>query len=482
MITISAHRRHGLFQSVALAVRRHGLIQPETGVLVALSGGPDSVALLTALNDLRDSGRVRGLSLHAAHVNYGLRGTESDEDEAFVVELGRQLAIPVHVERANLSRIRGASLQAQARNCRYSFFDRLCQAYGLSTIATGHTADDQAETILMWLIRGCGAKGLCGIPIMREGKIIRPLLHVGREEILDYLALCQLGYRSDSSNTQKTYQRNRIRHDLLPMLQAFNPRVIQALARTAEILKQDEALLLDVERTQWSAIVMESAPGRVVLDCRELAKSPLGLQRRLVRRAWEAVRGTAAGLTFPHVTSVLQYSGARSGGGSLKLTRGICASRSGDHLIIEADHRKGSCAGLSGPSWADGLRLPVPGSVALGGGRRLRADVLTAEETESTRADGRLSLMIGADEGQGPLIVRGRLPGDWFCPIGMGGRRKKLQDFFVDQKVPRHRRAQVPLVSSTAGIVWVAGYRGDERFRPLPRTSRIVRLSLVEEV
>ena len=482
MITIPAHRRHGLFQSVALAVRRHRLIQAETGVLVALSGGPDSVALLAVLNDLRDSGRVRGLSLHAAHVNYGLRGAESDQDEAFVVELGRQLAIPVHVERAELRHVRGASLQAQARNCRYSFFDQLCQTYGLSTIATGHTADDQAETILMWLIRGCGSKGLAGIPIMREGRIIRPLLHVAREEILDYLARCQLGYRCDSSNAQKTYQRNRIRHDLLPTLRAFNPRVIQALARTAEILKQDEALLVEVEGTQWSATVIESAPGRLVLDCRELAKSPLSLQRRLVRRAWQAVRGTAAGLTFCHVTVVLHLVG-RTGSGNVDLPDGIWACRSGDHLIIESDHRGGSRACSSAaPSWADGIRLAVPGSVALGEGRRLRADVLSPKEAETTQSNGRSSFTIGVDERQGMLIVRKRQPGDWFCPIGMGGRRKKLQDFFVDQKVARHRRDQVPLVSSSAGIVWVAGYRGDERFRSEPRTSRMVRLSLVEEV
>jgi tRNA(Ile)-lysidine synthase len=478
MTTISAHRRHGLFQSVALAVRRHGLIQAETGVLVALSGGPDSVALLAVLNDLRDSGRVRGLSIHAAHVNYGLRGTESDDDEAFVVELGRQLAIPVHVQRANLGRGRGASLQAQARNCRYGFFEQLCRSYGLSTIATGHTADDQAETILMWLIRGCGAKGLCGIPIMREGRIIRPLLHVGREEILDYLALCQLGCRSDSSNAQRTYQRNRLRHDLLPMLRAFNPRVIQSLARTAEILKQDEALLLEVERTQWSAILIESAQGRLLLDCRELANCPVGLKRRLVRRAWEGVRGTAAGLTFRHVNSMVRLV-VRTGDGSLDLPDGLAAVRRGNHLIIVSAHRKDS---RRDPSWGDGIRLAIPGSVALGEGRRLCADVLSPAEAERTRPDGRSSFTIGADEGQWPLIVRKRQPGDWFCPTGMGGRRKKLQDFFVDQKVARHRRDQVPLVLAPSDIVWVGGYRGDERFRPQSGTSTIVRLSLVEEV
>jgi tRNA(Ile)-lysidine synthase len=308
------------------------------------------------------------------------------------------------------------------------------------------------------------------------------LLHVGREEILDYLGLCGLEYRSDSSNAKKTYQRNRIRHDLLPTLRAFNPRVIQALARTAEILKQDEALLLEVERTQWSTMVIESVPGRLVLDCRELAKSPVGLQRRLVRRAWQAVRGTAAGLTFRHVTAVLHLV-VGTGDRSLDLPDGMCAARRGHHLAMESDPRRGLCPSPSaGPTWADGTWLAIPGVVDLDQGRRLCADVLSPEAAERTQSDGPFSFTMDADAVQGALIVRNRRPGDWFCPIGMGGRRKKLQDFFVDQKVARHRRDQVPVVLSSDKIVWVAGYRGDERFRAHPQTSKIVMLSLVDEV
>jgi tRNA(Ile)-lysidine synthase len=478
MTTLAAYRRRGLFSRVFLEVRREGLIPAHTGLLVALSGGPDSVALLAVLRDLAESGRVPGLRLHAAHVNYGLRGAESDEDEAFVAELGRQFGVPVHVERAELGHLRGASLQAQARKWRYNFFDQVCRAHGLSAIATGHTADDHAETILMWLIRGCGSKGLAGIPRMREGRIIRPLLHINRQEILDYLSSCRLTYRSDSSNAKKTYQRNRIRHDLLPIVRAFNPRVIQALARTAEILTQDEALLEKMEQTQWSAMVIESGPGRLVLDCAALATSPLGLQRRLVRRAWQAIRGTAAGLTFRHVTSVLHLV-VRTGDGSLDLPDGLCAVRRGDHLIVESDRRG---IRYAGPHWVDGMRLAIPGSVALDQGCRLCAEVLSRDEAEECLSDDRSSFTLDADEVQDALIVRRRRPGDWFCPIGMGGRRKKLQDFFVDQKVARHRRDQVPLVLAPGGIVWVGGYRGDERFRPQSRTSRRVRLSLVEEV
>ena len=156
MATISARRHQSFVRRVRVEVQRQGLIPANAGVLVAVSGGPDSVGLLAVLQELGHSRHLPGLTLHAAHMNYGLRGRESDEDAAFVSRLGIQLGIPVHVERADLDGLRGTSLQARARQCRYAFFEQLCRSHGLSHIATGHTADDQAETILMWLLRGCG--------------------------------------------------------------------------------------------------------------------------------------------------------------------------------------------------------------------------------------------------------------------------------------------------------------------------------------
>jgi tRNA(Ile)-lysidine synthase len=330
----------------------------------------------------------------------------------------------------------------------------------------------------MWLLRGCGPKGLGGIPIMREGRIIRPLLHVRRPEILDYLATRALTYRSDSSNAKRIYQRNRIRHDLLPQLQAFNPRFVETLVHTAELLRQEAVLLEEIEQARWSALLIESTPGRVVLDREGFAQTSAALQRRLVRRAWKVVRGTSAGLTYRHVASVLEQFVARTGEASVNLPGGICAGRLRNRVIMEFDHRQPVD---DDPPWAAGVPLPVPGSVALGQGWRVRAEVAShSPEAEDVGPD-RSSFTMCADVSQTTLIVRRRLPGDWFCPTGMAGRRKKLQDFFVDQKVPRHRRDQVPLVVAPGGIVWVGGYRGDERFRSRSHTSKSVRLFLEEE-
>src|SRR5438132_3502630 len=356
MATIAARRQHAFVRRVGVEMQRQGLIPANARVLVAVSGGPDSVGLLAVLQELGHSRHIPGLVLHVAHMNYCLRGRESDEDAAFVSRLGTQWGIPVHVERADLDGLRGTSLQAHARQCRYAFFERLCRSHGLSHIATGHTADDQAETILMWLLRGCGPKGLGGIPIMREGRIIRPLLHVRRPEILNYLATRALIYRSDSSNAKKMYQRNRIRHDLLPKLQAFNPRLVEALARTAELLREEAVFLEEVEQARWSAILIESTPGRVVLDGEGFARTPPALQRRLLRRAWKAVRGTSAGLTYRHVASVLHQFVARTGDASVNLPGGISAGRLRNRVIMESADRQPVD---DDPSWASGVPLPV---------------------------------------------------------------------------------------------------------------------------
>jgi tRNA(Ile)-lysidine synthase len=469
-------QRHPLFHRIALAVQRQSLILPRTGLLVAVSGGPDSVCLLAVLDELRTSGWVPELTLHIAHVNYGLRSTESDQDEEFVRELGHQLGLPVHCERVRLQHGTATSLQAEARAARYAIFEQLCRRHGLAAVATGHTADDQAETLLLWLLRGSGLKGLAGIPMTREGWVIRPLLHERRADLLDYLAARGLGYRTDSSNMKSLYQRNRIRRELLPQLHGYNPRIVETLARTSEILAEDAALLDEIERDRWSRVALQNGGGRVVLDCQQLAAFPLSLQRRLIRRAWTTLHGTSTGLTLRHVTTVLQKILAGTTDSRLDLPGGVCVFRKAGQMIVE-DSRLRACQ--KAIAWSEGIVLPVPGEVVLGKDRSMCADLVGSEgglnpghQTDPWRIE------IDAAQAEA-LVVRSWRPGDWFCPTGMGGRRKKLQDFFVDQKVPRESRHRVPLVVAPAGIVWVVGYRGDERFQLRSESVSKVVLSVV---
>jgi tRNA(Ile)-lysidine synthase len=469
---------HPVLRYVTQAVRRKKLLRPGDRVLVAVSGGPDSVCLLAALHEMGERGLLPGSDLRIAHVNYGLRGDESEKDEAFVRELGARLKVPVSCERVRLTPRSGGTLQIRARDARYAFFARMLREHGLTAVATGHTADDQAETVLLWLLRGSGTGGLAGIPETREGRIIRPLLGVTRQQILDYLASRGLHYRSDVSNETPMYRRNRVRHEVLPVLRALNPRIVEALARGADVLAADAALLDEIERERWRAVATEASSGRVVLDGDRLGAEPLGLQRRLVRRALATVRGSSAGLTFRHVSDILERVVEGSHGTGLNLPGGVRVARD-RHLVVMEDGGSRSMGDAHG-EWTTGVPFPVPGEVRVGPGSLRLLAVEGMRQPIGAAADPAVFVVDG-DRLGGPLSVRNWRRGDWFCPSGMGGHRKKLQDFFVDRKVPRRVRGRVPLVVAPDGIVWVAGYRGDERFAARPSTARPLTLSFVGE-
>lgn len=345
----------------------------------------------------------------------------------------------------------------------------------MTAVATGHTADDQAETVLLWLMRGAGTNGLTGIPVKRGGDIIRPLLGVTRQRVLEYLAFRGMSYRSDSSNGTLVYRRNRIRQEVLPSLRSLNPRIVEVLARGADILAGDAAALNEIEQGRWGTIAKDASAGLVVLDGDRLAAEPLGLQRRLVRRALAAALGGPAGLTFRHVSDILERVVAGVHGAGLNLPGGLRVQR--DHARIVMEYGERSSGGSSLSELAPDMPLPVPGEIRIGhGGRRLLA---TGGVHGSP--DGRTAFVVDGARLGGLLSVRSWRRGDWFCPFGMRGRRKKLQDFFVDRKVDRKMRGGIPLVVSPSGIVWVAGYRGDERFAAGPDTSHPVTLSIAED-
>lgn len=471
MKTLRNRAVHPVLRQVVEAVRRQRLIQAGDRVLVAVSGGADSVCLLTLLQEARERALLPGIELRIAHVNYGLRGDESEGDDAFVRELGTRLGVPVNCERVRLLPKSGGTLQSRAREARYAFFGRLLREHGMTGVATGHTVEDQAETVLLWLMRGAGTGGLAGIPARRCGGIIRPLLGVTRQQVLDYLECRGMSYRADSSNGTVVYRRNRIRQEVLPALRALNPCIAEVLARGADILAADAAVLNEIEDERWRTVAKEVSSGCVVLDGERLALEPLGLQRRLVRRALAVVRQGQAGLTFRHVNDILERVLEGVHGAGLNLPGGLRVRRNRDLLMMEQGGRQGEDGFRT--KLTSGILLQVPGEVTLGDGRRLLA-VAGGQDLP----DGRAVFVVDGDRLGGALFVRNWERGDWFCPLGMGGHRKKLQDFFVDLKVDRMMRGGIPLVVAPAGIVWVAGCRGDERFAAGSGTTRPVTLSI----
>lgn len=441
---------------------------PGGRVLVALSGGPDSVALTYLLREIESRGELHVAG--AAHLNHALRDA-AGEDEAFCRELAETLSLPFRAETADvraLAQTLRISLEDAGRKARYGFLHRAAGELGADVIATGHTRDDQAETFLLRLIRGAGPRGLAGIfPV--SGRVVRPLLEIRRDDLRAYLVSCQRSYREDESNLDLTVPRNRVRHGLLPYLQReFSPGIVEVLAREAELARQDEEYLARkaIETADSSVLTSRTGAGlpAVELDRKALASLHPALASRVARHALALASDRFIG--FDHVERLLDFARDPDRTGELTLP--------GCRVVI----RRGSIevGGQPPQPFANSFRfqLSIPGEVALvAQGWAVSAQPLDEEHSGSGSADKpvgreqpRLSVSVQSGRLPLPLAVRSRRPGDWFRPLGLGGRRRKLQDFLVDRKIPRERRDLLPLVvDGEDRIVWVVGESLAEDFR-----------------
>lgn len=452
-----------LLTQLIRTVRQHGLFMPGQHLLVAVSGGPDSMALLSLLHRLVQSWR---LTLTVVHCNYGLRGTESDGDESFVDEFCQARHLPLVIHRPTLAtRRQRASLQAAARDARYDFMKQLAHEVEADRIAVGHTANDQAETVLMWLLRGAGMAGLAGMPYVREDRVIRPLLASTRQEVLAYLEREGLTYRRDSSNAKPHYHRNRIRQELLPVVTKLAPAAVRLLQRHADVVREDERYLTDVTSDLVRRLVSLDSRGEQRVDRQAFIVLSVALQRRLVRailRTYDA-EGRASSLRL--VESVRQVVLTGKNGAQLSLRQARVILEQGSVRFCPADEVRTAEAG-SGVAQGESLRLSVPSTVYWAGtNQQIHAEYMLrrAAEQGGTMSSSHRAV-FDADRCSEPLMVRSWRAGDRFVPQGMKGNSKKLQDFFTDQKVPRPRRAVLPVLVAPEGILWVVGMRQDERF------------------
>jgi tRNA(Ile)-lysidine synthase len=463
--------RPSLVRRVAGMVRKTKLFQQGDRILVAVSGGPDSIALLSVLRALAPSWN---LSLWAVHFNYGFRGTESNEDARFVAHLCDRLEVTLVSEIIDLSEIRLSrrkrSLQEAAREARYTAMLRIGASLGANKIALGHTADDQAETLLMWMLRGSGAAGLSGIPPARDSLFIRPLLEVSRADVLAYLKAEDMAFREDSSNATPLYLRNRVRHELLPALKRFNPSIVPVLKRQAQILREEDGWLEQVTAEHLMHLMCEERSGDLLVDRDGLLILPVALQRRVLRALVRRTSGLTKGPTFGAVEAVLARVVHGRSGAAL-VVQGSQVSREYSRLRFRPSRLL-----TSGQSATPAeVPLPIPSMQCWPPtGQLIRTSLMHSgtysQEEILTRS--RNLAVFDADRLTPALVVRAWKPGDVFQPFGMGGRQKKLQDYFADIKLSRDERRQVPLVVAPEGILWVGGHRTDHRFRVTSETRR----------
>ena len=447
--------------TVARTIRRHRLIGDGDRVAAAVSGGSDSVALAWLLKELapETGAPLAGL----IHVNHQLRGAESDADEQFCRDLAVRLDVPIDVRRrdvAAMARAQRVSLETAARIARYDCFREAAPSLGATAIATGHTEDDQAESVLLRLLRGAGTRGLSGIRV-RRGQYVRPLLEVRREALQHHLRSLGEPWREDASNADPAIIRNRIRHELVPVLRDIAPGGVRALARLARLASDDEEFLTVTANEKGETLVLSNSEAaadtrHLAADAAAFGRLPAALGRRLARQFAEKV-APGVNLSAHHLEAVCELAATDKPGGRLDLP-GLAVSKQGGRLKFAA---AGSRTPDARQPWPR-RPLPVPGMVIVPeAGVTIEARAAGAHE----RYEGGLCVVIPADTVATPLYVRNRLPGDRFRPLGAPGRRK-LQDVLVDRKVPRQERDTVPIViDANDEIVWVAGVAMAERCR-----------------
>jgi tRNA(Ile)-lysidine synthase len=456
-----------LVDAVRAAVARHRLWEPGVRVLVAVSGGPDSVALLHALACLRAEQR---LALIVAHVHHGLR-PEADRDAEFVCELAARLDCPVAVERVRVASRPGRSPEIAARAARYAALARAARAAGAARIATAHTADDQVETVLMRLLQGAGPRGLAGIPPVR-GRVVRPLLAVDRAAVLAHLQAHGLPFVEDATNRDVTIPRNRIRHELLPLLAAHGwPAVPAALARTA-VASRELVEALDGLLAPRVAALVRPALGGLRLELAPLAGLPPGAVKSALRLALVEVGRrpeVAAGLRAVHLERLAVLLAAPVGARA-RLPGGLVVERARDHLWVAGPHAGDAPVPVS-----------VPGTTRLPGrGARLVAES-TAVDGEAVPA-GAEEIWLDAGALPGALAVRPRRPGDRLVPFGQD-RPVRVAGLLAAAGIARGARGRWPLLVTPGpdveSVLWVIGVRRSVAAPVTPETRAVVRVRLL---
>lgn len=457
-----------LIQRVRRYVAQHALWTVDTRVVAAVSGGSDSVALFHLMQQLALAGDCRLAGL--VHLHHHIRGDAADGDAAFCRDLAARAGVPAVISDADvpaLARGAGVSLEVAGRDARQQFYLDAQATLRASRVAVAHTRDDQAETVLLRLVRGAGPAGLSGIAPRRD-HLVRPLLEISRAELQAYLGEMGEPWREDATNADCAIPRNLIRQEVLPRLRKLNAQADAALARTADILRTDAAFLDGLANDAVTRLVrIEEASRRVVVDATGLAKLPAAVARRVALQALETANPTCSyGL---EEAELLCAVAAGRAGASLA---GIDMERSGAKVVLVSRAR---LRGQRADQFE--LQLDIPGAVEAPHGRWIlsAAGPMPRHEAQGAEAG---QVMIDASTLSPGLIVRPRRPGDRLHPLGAPGS-KKVQDVFVDRKIPRDQRDREPIVTDEMGrIVWVAGQVLASPFRVTPLTTAVVILTL----
>lgn len=455
-----------MIEQIRQTVEKYHLLEQDETVVIALSGGADSCALLLALQELAPEWHLK---LVVAHFNHGLRGAHSLEDEAFCARLAEKFALDFVTEKMKQRAVpQGLSAEDYYRQQRYAFLDRVAGDVKAAKIALGHHLHDQAETVLINVLRGSGLDGLKGFLPMRDQRYIRPLLEVSRKQIEAFLAAAGIGHREDLSNQNTAHLRNRIRHELLPFLrEKYNPAIEKTLSRMADILRRDDDLLNEQVRQAMGSPDVCRNPEEVSFSVGFFRTLPDALGYRFIKALLESLVRDEKGFSFAHIQSVRDLALNRQTGKKVSLPRGLCARKEYDTLLIgflRADKK---------PDYE--YPIIIPGTVDLKErGIILSSRLLCGKEVDFSDP---ARIYMDRDRIQEPLVIRNRRKGDWFQPLGTCGKQK-IKKLFIDRKIPPARRETTALIADRESVLWVENLHLCDRVKVSAKTKQVVVLEM----
>lgn len=461
-----------MINKVINTMRENDMFNAGDKVVVAVSGGPDSICLLHLLYILKEELAIK---LVAAHINHCLRGEEADKDEAYVKDFCKSLGIECYVKREDVNRIakeRGISSEMAGREVRYNFFKEVLNNIEGNKIALAHNANDQAETVLMRMFRGTGLEGLTGIKAVRDGIYVRPILSISRKEIEAYCEENKLNPRIDKTNLENIYTRNKIRLEMIPYIEKnFNPDIVQVLNRLAHTIKNDNDYITQVSLEKFRKYCKKEE-NRIVIS-EEIFMEHDALSTRVIRMALKEVSGSLYNFEKDHIYDIINIQRG-STGKVIMLPNGIRVLNNYGKInlyIIEGEEE--------GKNEIEYKLMPNSKNKLKDMGLNISLKVINNKD-EFNLAENKLVKYFDYDKINGDIKLRFRRNGDKFSPLGMKGS-KKLKDLFIDLKIPKDRRDNIPLVVFGNEIGWIVGYRVSDKFKVEKSSKNILQIKIERE-
>lgn len=454
-------------------IERHKMIKKGEGIVIGVSGGPDSISLLHLLWRIKDA---YALKLYAVHLNHQFRGREAEKDADYVKKVCGNFGIKsfIYSEDVTLySKQKGMTCEEAGREIRYHLFHKVMEQTGATKIAVAQNMDDQAETVLMRLIRGAGIEGLSAMDYVRDGKIIRPLLDISRQEIEHYCAENHLYPRIDQTNLESVYTRNRIRLELIPYIEKhFNPNIKTTLCRTANLMREDGALINMVVNTAYGKIIKETISG-IEIDIPLFKESHYAVQKRILREGIRKLCGNIRNIENKHIENLIAFIQDGQVGKKIDLPKGLVGILDYHTCMIQENK-------IPVEKYAFQYNITIGEKLHIvEQNGYLVSNILDPKDIkEIITVDN--EKYFDLDKVKEGMILRNRRPGDRFTPLGMEGS-KKLKDYFIDEKISREKRDKIPLVCDGDEIMWVIGYRMSDKYKVDKHTKKILALSYYEQ-